>query len=114
MSSPSTSDYRDCCRAYLSEVRQRPRMYFRELAQLEILLVGHGYAFFQLGWVQQGQTFNDRFRKWVYRSTRVSTSAGWARAVETLAGRQDADIDETFFSLLDPFWDSNWGDDASS
>lgn len=103
MSSTSDSSYLEHRRAFLDAARLRPALYFRCLKELQAIMHGHGYAFEQLGHVQPGDTFNERFASWVCTARGASTSAGWAPAVEQLASQEGVEATSCFFALLDDF-----------
>jgi hypothetical protein len=82
-------------------------MFFRELTELETMMHGHGLAFLQLGFVSdRSATFNVSLAKWLRATRNISTQAGWALAIEELAGRTRVDAQALFFELLEKFIDS--------
>ena len=96
----SMTSYRAACREFLDSASRRPGMFFRGLADLEMLLHGHGIAFLQLGvLIDSADTFNDRFGAWLRTVRSCSLAAGWAVAVEALAEREGLDPVELFFEL---------------
>lgn len=82
-------------------------MFFASLAELETLMHGHGVAFVQLGLVtDRSATFNDRFGDWLLVEKGSSAAAGWAVAIEKLAGKKGVDAVGLFFELAEEFIDS--------
>ena len=82
-------------------------MYLANLAELEILMQGHGMACQQLGIVVDRQlTFNWSFVSWLEVNKGCSKAAGWAVAIEELARVAGIDPIAHFFELVEEFMDS--------
>jgi len=103
MSSISAFDYRSACAEYIRGAVQRPRMYYRSLADLEAKLRGHATAFQQLGIIKRDEGFSRSFAAWLYDNRGVSGAAGWAVAIEELASATRADPDTVFRVQVEEF-----------
>ena len=109
----SVSKYQDCCAELVREAIRVPRMYYRSLRELESAIFGHQFAFQQLGAITRDQSFNSCFREWVYCTTDVSCSGGWALAIETLASNRRDDPEALFGELAERFL-SQWADSEAT
>jgi hypothetical protein len=91
------------CYAFIEEALLRPRMYFRDLPELEAILHGHGVAFGQLGLINREEPFNRSFAAWLRRETGASAAAGWADAVTQLAEAAGMDTEALFVERVRAF-----------
>lgn len=103
------TDYTYLCFSYISEIQERPSMYFSNLLQLEAIMHGHWVAFVQLGLVSDRyHSFNSCFADWVRTHFDVSCSAGWALGIQDAAIKMAIDPHYLFFQTVFEFiaiWD---------
>ena len=103
MKSNFTSPYWRMCADYVYAALQRPTMYFQSLSEMEAMLSGHAEAFCQLGLIVREEAFNSKFNDWLYERKAISTSAGWAHAINQLGNTDAGNATSAFAALFIEF-----------
>lgn len=88
MESNEISEYQERCREFLQGALDRPAMYYKSLADLDWMLLGHAIAHEQMGLIERKDSFNFQFCNWIYGVYQISCSTGWAEAFETMSNGQ--------------------------
>jgi hypothetical protein len=87
----------------LESIRTRPALYFRNLAELQAMMLGHETAFAQLGLIRDNDSFHKEFSAWLFNLTRQSMAAGWAAAIDELAREENCAPNDLFFRHAQAF-----------
>lgn len=82
-------------------------MYFEELRDLELLLIGHGTAFNQLDVISPGESFHRCFSDWLRYSKGYECASGWAFAIESNSPSRNNSLFDEFRELVTDFL-SEW------
>ena len=103
----SVSEYRQHCAELLRHVIKRPAMFYRNLPEFESLMYGHMMAFDQLG-LHRSHSFCDCFSRWLFDSKSLSTSSGWALAIQKAALKSKSDETSLFADFVNEFLAQEW------
>ena len=84
-------------------------MYFSTLTELQLIMRGHGIAFWQLGYLGDSNSFYDAFASYIQAAVNPAPSlcAGWASAVLEIATERGQDEVVVFSELVTSFL-SEW------
>ncbi|MDB5390737.1 MAG: hypothetical protein JWM11_6383 [Planctomycetaceae bacterium] len=107
MTSNSVSDYRLAARSFIGQALSRPSMFFKTLDQLESIMYGHGFAYQQMLFVTNDETFNIHFSDWLYERKTLSCSSGWAYAIEQYCAKRKQNSVRAFTRYVSDFFE-NW------
>jgi hypothetical protein len=101
MSSRPLSEHVDVY-GLLHEVRLRPGMWVRQIAELETMLTGYGMAL-EVHGIDEPNVFgaHGHFTRWLEERYRWGMSCGWAYAIVRTAGEEEP-LD-VFFRLVDEY-----------
>ncbi|GAB5444716.1 MAG: hypothetical protein Fues2KO_50650 [Fuerstiella sp.] len=106
MSRFSNADYRNACIEFIDTAVTYSEMYFHSLRELELLLRGHEAAFQQLKLISSDDSFHRHFSEWLLTTYQLSSAAGWAEAIESLAESKQLEPQVIFRNLVTEFFES--------